>query len=97
MKSLEEVRWPHVGVVTEHEKQDPSERHGYFVITDLGVSVRGVGLLHCGVHAGHELGCVLGLVVCLDVERLTDLRKDGIAVEGEVLRQTYDVELGRRS
>jgi hypothetical protein len=90
---LEEVLAPHVGVVAEHQEEDPGEGDGDLVVA-LGLGVdAGVGLLHGGVQAGHELGGVLGLVLCLDVEGLADLGQDGVAVEGDVEGEADDVEL----
>jgi hypothetical protein len=51
----EGVRFPHLGVVAEHEKEDAGKRHRDLVVPDLGIDLRGVCLLDRGIHGGHEL------------------------------------------
>ena len=90
---LEEVLAPHVGVVAEHEKQDPGEGHGDLVVACLLVDGGGVGLFHGGVEPQHELGGVLGLILGFDVEGLADFGQDRVGVEGLVEGEPDDFEL----
>jgi len=91
----EQVRGPHVRIVAEHQEQNPGEGHGDLVIPLRLVMPRLVGLFHRGIHARHELRGVLGLVLCLDIERSADLRQDGVRIEDDIEGQPDRVESGR--